>query len=88
MGFSLTLTPDGARRMAQASAANNGRRIAIMLDGRAIVVPTMNGKMSDRLLIDLNIPAEKGDREDLIGQLDAAINALPTTEPAAGNAIK
>jgi preprotein translocase subunit SecD len=76
LGFKLT--PDGARRMEQISAANDGRRIVVILDQRVIVKATIRGKISENVVIDFGPNDNPATIRNIAGRLHAAVNHLPT----------
>jgi hypothetical protein len=81
LAISLRATPEGAKRMESLSKANVNRRLAIVLDGRVIIMPNISGPMSEHLLITLGDAAETDTLREDAFRINAAINAL---RPAAG----
>ncbi len=43
----LYLDPEGTTRLAEVTAANEGRRLAIVVDGRVVVAPTIRGAITE-----------------------------------------
>jgi hypothetical protein len=50
-GVALKFLPSGAERMQQATTAHIGRPLAILIDGKVVVVPTLRGAISDSAII-------------------------------------
>jgi hypothetical protein len=51
--ITLDLTPEGGKKLAAATKANIGRRLAIVLDGRALIAPTIRSEVGERVMIDM-----------------------------------
>lgn len=55
-------TPEAAQRMEEVSRTHRGRRIAIVMDGRIFMAPSMQGPFSSPVLIDSNYTIEEAVR--------------------------
>ena len=47
----VTFSPDGSRRMSQATSEHLGRPVAILANGRVIAAPTLKARISDSAVI-------------------------------------
>ena len=79
-GAALELTPEAAKKMAEASAANIGRKLAIVLDGRVLIAAVIRGKMGSGVTIDLGPEAGEQEYRKLVNKLDTILYSLPTTQ--------
>jgi len=85
----FSLSPDGAKRFGEATGANVGRALAIVLDGNVVSAPTINSRITDKGIITGNFTAEQV--QDLVttlrsGALPAGITYLEdrTVGPSLG----
>ena len=85
----FSLTPDGARLFSDATGANVGRGLAIVLDGKVMSAPRINSRISDSGIIEGRFTAQEV--QDLVtvlrsGALPAAITYLEdrTVGPSLG----
>jgi hypothetical protein len=80
---SLTMTPEGARRMEQISAANIGRRLAILWDGQILMAPVIRSKISGSVLINFASSGGEAECRRFCDKLTEVICTLPTpaTQP-------
>jgi preprotein translocase subunit SecD len=74
--IAMEMTPDGARRLGEITAANIGRRLALVLDGKVLIAPTINARITDAVIIELSQNPPGAD-DDVLGRLHAAVYALP-----------
>jgi len=58
----VTLTRDGAARLSQISRQNIGRRLAIVLDGRVVIAPTLRSPISTSAVISGGYTKAEADR--------------------------
>jgi hypothetical protein len=77
IALGITLTPEGGKRMVEASQRWPGRRVAVVVDGVVLVAAVINPGVSEELIIDLGDAGEEAVRSDMAGRLHAAAFALP-----------
>lgn len=61
---------------------NSGQRLAIVLDGQALLAPIVQEIVADRLQFSFGSDAPREQIDDVIGRMHAAVTALPATHPA------
>jgi hypothetical protein len=77
------MTPGGAQALERITAANIGRRLAIVLDGEVLMAPNIRSRISREVEISFAPGDVPKDPRELLGRLHAAIHALPpATQPA------
>lgn len=76
-GIEMKFTPEGARRLEKLSAEHTGQRIALLLDGRVLLVPRIEGKMSANVVINAGVNASEAETRAQCARLHAAVNVLP-----------
>lgn len=82
LGIALTMTADGAERLAEITSRNEGRRLAVVMDGQLLFAPAIRGKLSGSLSIQLGRSRTSQEIYDLQGRLHAAVFALPNNDAA------
>jgi hypothetical protein len=82
----LTMSDQGARRLQEITSQNIGRRIAIVLDGRVLIAPTIRSAIARDVSIDLGPRATPEQAAEVFGRIHAAVYRMrPTSGPAAAS---
>lgn len=71
--ISMKMTPGGAAKLKQITAANIGRRLAIVLDGRIIIAPTIRSAVSKAVAISLGPKQTDDDLRKLTNELEQLV---------------
>ena len=73
----MEMTEEGAKKLQDITSHNIGSQLAILLDGRIIIAPTIRSAISKRLVISMGAGASEKDSAEIRERLHAAVNALP-----------
>ena len=79
--ISVEMTPDGAAKLEQVTRENIGRRLAIVLDGRIVVAPTIRSSVSKAVAISLGPSHHDDDLKKLSIELEQLLKRAPATQP-------
>src|SRR5207237_8991983 len=87
VGFSLT--PDGGRKFADLTGANDGRRLAIVLDNKVVSAPRINNRIDDQGVIEGSFTTQQAADLSLVlrsGSLPASLTTMEerTVGPSLG----
>ena len=78
----LTMTPRGADRLRTLTRGNVGRQLAVVLDGRVLIAPMIQGTIGENVMLSFGPRPDPAEVADVVGRLHAAAHPLPTTRPA------
>jgi preprotein translocase subunit SecD len=73
----IQMTKDGAARLKEITAANVGRRLAIVLDGKVLIAPNVQAALAEGIVIDLGRSESFQAVDRAMRRLHAAVYALP-----------
>lgn len=73
----MEMTEEGAKKLEDITSHNIGSQLAILLDGRIIIAPTIRSAIGKRLVISMGTGASDKDSAEIRERLHAAVNALP-----------
>lgn len=74
----LRMNDRGTERLQEISRLNQGRRLAVVLDGELLVAPMVMGELSE--WVALNMAGDFDHFHDVLGRLHAALNSLPAED--------
>lgn len=60
--ISVTFTKEGGKKMARLTEANQGKRLAIVVDGKVISAPVIRSKVADRAVITGNFTKAEAEK--------------------------
>lgn len=80
LGILIALTDAGAERMREFTTAHVGRRLALILDDRVLLAPTIQSPVSQHILLAFG-NASDAERQRVLERLQALIPSNPTTQP-------
>jgi len=72
----MEMTEEGAKKLQDITSHNIGSQLAILLDGRIIIAPTIRSAIGKRLVISMGAGASEKDSAEIRERLHAAVNAL------------
>lgn len=88
LSISITMTPEGTRRLKEATTANIGRRLAIVVDGKVLIAPTIRSAIWGGSVSLTMGQGKSQETREIIDQIQAAMDAhsaaAPTTRPSEG----
>jgi preprotein translocase subunit SecD len=58
----LTLSPQGAAKMAAATSGHSDRPIAVIINGEVVTAPTVRGQINEQVLITGDFTREEANR--------------------------
>jgi hypothetical protein len=73
----LTMSKAAAATLRSITRENQGRRLAIVLDGQLLMAPTINGEIGDQVMISGVEGRDEQEMASWTGRLHAIIHALP-----------
>lgn len=85
---SLTMTPEGGRKLKQATAGKIGQRIAITWAGRVLMAATIRDPLESHVMVDFGTNGTKQQCVELAAQIGAVIFSLPSTQPSPNRPAK
>jgi hypothetical protein len=75
--FILNMTPQGAAKLEEITAAHGSEKVAIVLDGKILMAPVINGKISSHVSIDLGTEDDRESGRKLVNSLRDVLYSLP-----------
>jgi hypothetical protein len=81
--IAMDLTPEGGRRLAQATKNLVGRRVAIVLGSRVLMAPVVRDPTGEHVAIDFGAKEGKQFPDKLLREMSVAMMSLPAADSAA-----
>jgi preprotein translocase subunit SecD len=78
----LEMTAGGASKLEKVTSENVGRRLGIILDGKILVAPTINTRVSKAVVVSLGPGQNDDDVRKLASELNALVKNASATRPA------
>jgi SecD-like export protein len=75
--IAIDLTPQGGRRLSQATKHLVGRRVAIVLGSHVLMAPVVRDPIGEHVMIDLGAEGKKQFPNELLRQMSIAMMSLP-----------